>query len=566
LKPHVIVETSPGHFQTFWRVDGLPLDQFEDVMRGVAKRFDADPAVATLERCARLPGFFHCKDIENRFRVRIVEVNDLPTYAADQIVAEFPPQKKAHKASGSTAGKLVLPAGAPLRAAEEFVKRCHSVAEISLLRHYRGQFYLWTGTHYASHAEETLERDLYVFLNEALVVGKNGEAGPFNPTKNKVLEVVHALRRGTMVRPEWDVPCWLRNLVACRNGILNLETRELATHDPLFFATNCLPLDYDPAAPKPKRFRQFLEELWPADENDEWDREEEDTLQEIFGYLLTSDTRQQKIFLITGPKRGGKGTIVFVLEHLLGKDNVVYQTLSSIAGEFGRWPLIDKKLAVVADARLGSRTSTSGVAETLLSVSGGDPQTINRKFGPFWTGRLAVRFLITTNVLPAIRDASGTIASRFIMLKLTESFFGREDTELQPTLLTELSGILNWALDGLDRLRKRGYFRQPASSRQQIRLLEDIAAPVGAFLREWCEQGPDARVKTKELHRAYKSWSEETGQKALAAHMFGKELRDFVPTLHTSGVGARRNYVGVALSAEGRELWDQLLVEKGGRR
>jgi hypothetical protein len=255
LKPHIIVETSENHFHIFWRVDGLPLEQFEDVMRGVAKRFESDPAVATLERCTRLPGFLHCKDIDNRTLVKIVEINDLPPYTADQIRAEFPPEKKAHKAPVS--GNLVLPVGAPVVAAEEFLKRCRSRGEIPLLRCYRGAFYLWAGTHYREHAEETLERDLYVFLNGALVPNNNGELSPYNPTKHKVQEVAHALRRGTLVDRDLDAPFWLEqteykpadNLVACRNGILNLVTRELTPHDPLLFVANCLPLDYDPGAP-----------------------------------------------------------------------------------------------------------------------------------------------------------------------------------------------------------------------------------------------------------------------------------------------------------------------------
>jgi len=83
------------------------------------------------------------------------------------------------------------------------------------------------------------------------------------------------------------------NLVACRNGILNLETRQLLPHDPLFFTTDCLPLDYDANAPKPERWLQFLEELWPGDGKD-FDMEAESTLQDMFGYLLTPDTRHRK--------------------------------------------------------------------------------------------------------------------------------------------------------------------------------------------------------------------------------------------------------------------------------
>jgi putative DNA primase/helicase len=572
LKPHIITETSEGHYHVFWRVDGLPREKFEDVQRGLAKRFDGDPAVATLERCTRLPGFFHCKDVENLFRVRIVALDEHAAYSAEEILAEFPPEKKAHKAAQS-GSQVMLPAGAPLVAADEFIKHRWSAADIPLLCSYRGVFYRYTETYYREYADEELERDLYGFLDAALVVGKGGKVAPFNPTKNKVLEIVHALRRGCLISHDWDTPCWLgtpkyrpaANLVACRNGILDLETRKLVPHDPLFFTTNCLPLDYDANAPEPKRWLQFLEEIWPEDKTGNYDAEAEETLQAIAGYLLTSDTRQQKIFLIVGPPRSGKGTIVSVLERLLGEDNCVFPTLSSLGGEFGRWPLIDKKLATITDARISSRADTHKIAELLLSISGGDRQTINRKNQAFWTGKLDVRFLITTNVLPAIRDASGTIATRYILLKLTETFLGREDLKLKAALAPEMGGILNWALDGLDRLHKRGYFRMPSSSQDSIRELQDAAEPVGAFLRDWCTCDPSQRVNVKKLYRNYRAWAAEAGQSGLAQNSFGRALRGQLPKLKTTGVGAKRDYVGVALSEYGQDQFDALMEEKGQR-
>jgi putative DNA primase/helicase len=335
----------------------------------------------------------------------------------------------------------------------------------------------------------------------------------------------------------------------------------------LFFTTNCLPLDYDQAAAKPKRWLEFLEELWPADKEGNWDRDAEATLQEIAGYLLTSDTRQQKIFLIIGPPRCGKGTIVHVLVQMLGDENSVFPTLSSLGGEFGKWPLIDKKLAAITDARISSKADTHKIAELLLSISGGDRQTINRKNQAFWTGRLDVRFLITTNVLPAIRDVSGTIATRYILLKLTESFLGREDLELKAKLAPEMGAILNWALDGIDRLRKRGHFRMPPSSLESIRELEDAAEPVRAFLREWCKRGASQRVNVKTFYRNYRAWAEEAGQQILAKNSFGRALRGQLPKLTTTGVGAKRDYVGIALSEHGQAQFDTLMQEKGqGRR
>jgi hypothetical protein len=144
LRPHVITETSPGHYHAFWRLDGLPIDSFKSCQLGLAERFDGDPGVATLERCARLPGFFHCKNADAPFLVRIVESNDHPAYSADQILAEFPPRSWPHKQPQSG---LVLPAGAPLEAAEAFINAHFFQGEARLLSTIGGAFIgMWAAT------------------------------------------------------------------------------------------------------------------------------------------------------------------------------------------------------------------------------------------------------------------------------------------------------------------------------------------------------------------------------------------------------------------------------------
>src|SRR6185295_5579784 len=113
----------------------------------------------------------------------------------------------------------------------------------------------------------------------------------------------------------------------------------------------------------------------------------------------------------------------------------------------------------------------AAISERLLSVSGEDSLTIDRKFRKAWTGRLTTRFMLLTNELPRLIDASGALAGRFIVLNLQKSFYGWEDPGLTDRLLTELPGILRWALDGYRWLTQRGYFRQPDSAREAIEAL-----------------------------------------------------------------------------------------------
>ena len=222
--------------------------------------------------------------------------------------------------------------------------------------------------------------------------------------------------------------------MACRNGLLHLPKRRLYPHSPAFFTVNAVDYDYDMSAKAPAEWLRLLEVLWPHD------AEAIATLQEMFGLLLTGDTRQQKAFLIVGPKRSGKGTIARLLTALLGADNVAGPTLSGLGQNFGLAPLIGKPLAIISDARLSGRADQQIIAERLLAITGEDALTIDRKYQAAWTGRLPTRFLILTNELPRLADASGALASRFVVLTLRQSFYGKEDQGLTERLLKNCPG------------------------------------------------------------------------------------------------------------------------------
>src|SRR5207302_2367278 len=134
----------------------------------------------------------------------------------------------------------------------------------------------------------------------------------------------------------------------------------------------------------------------------------------------------------------------------------------------GLAPLIGKHVAIISDARLSGRTDQAVIVERLLSISGEDTLTVDRKHREAWTGQLPTRLTIISNELPRLSDSSGALAGRLILLPLTQSFYGQEDENLMAKLLPELPGILLWAIQGLLRLRERGHFLQPESGKQMI--------------------------------------------------------------------------------------------------
>ena len=141
-----------------------------------------------------------------------------------------------------------------------------------------------------------------------------------------------------------------------------------------------------------------------------------------------------------GPTRGGKGAIARVLTTLVGRPNVAGPTLNSLGGEFGLAPLIGKPLAIISDARFVGKDSST-VIERLLSISGEDTLTVNRKYRDQWTGKLPSRLHIISNELPKLGDASTAIVGRILLLLITRSWLGKEDLELERELHLSLIHI-----------------------------------------------------------------------------------------------------------------------------
>jgi putative DNA primase/helicase len=157
-----------------------------------------------------------------------------------------------------------------------------------------------------------------------------------------------------------------------------------------------------------------------------------------------------------------------------------------------------------------------------------------------------------TNELPRLEDASGALASRFVVLRLTQSFYGREDHGLLDCFVPELPGILNWALDGWDRLHARGRFLQPEASTELIQQFEGLGSPINAFLRDRCEVGSGYQVPQPKLFEAWKAWCAENGRdKSGTVQTFGRNLRAALPWLRETQprvLGTRiRFYQGVRL-------------------
>lgn len=464
----------------------------------------------------------------------------------------------------------------PHRLARLLVKQRYMSGNKRTIQCWRGEWWTWNGSRYERTQKDEVTAGITATAKAEVDAANlialrrcrsnpNSDGAPPEATpvtKSIVSNAMQALESQCVLPGQSSQPFWIDEqpsdpkaceLLAMASGLLHVSEilkpnpvsdNILIPKSPRFFSPNSLEYDYDPNADCP-RWIEFLNTLWPNDP------QSIRCLQEWFGYCLTLDTRHHKILMIVGPARSGKGTINRVLTKLVGDGFVSNPTLSSLAEPFGLWPLLGKTVAVVTDARLSGQSNVSQIVERLLSISGEDPQNIQRKNMTTLTGvRMPLRFVLLSNELPRLSDASGAMASRISLLRTTESFLGREDKTLESTLLSELPGILLWSLAGRLCLEESGSFTVPDASKDMTDAMDELSSPIKSFVRDRCILGPEEKSTAKQLFEEWKLWCERHGREHHGTlEVFARDLLAAVPSIRRTQItedgNRHRAYLGI---------------------
>jgi putative DNA primase/helicase len=465
-------------------------------------------------------------------------------------------------------GEIVLDSGA-MNHARTFLDNYYSSEEGYRLVHYADDFYIYVGTHYEVIEEQTVRSKVYAFLDKCKKPAKQGALAPFNPSPASVSGAIDAIKSIVHLanHPNTKPPIWLEDysgskpsankLVSLKNGIFHLEDNILIPHSLGFFTQNSLPFEYNQSATCPT-WDTFLQSVWPDDQ------ESIDTLQEMFGYILSGDTRQQKFFNIIGPRRSGKGTINKVLVALLGQHNTVAPELGELCDTFGLQPWLGKLLASFTDARAPER-NRSAVVSQLLRIVGGDTITVNRKNKEAWNGYLPTRLVIYSNEVLQLTENSNALTGRMIVLKMTRSFWSKEDTELSHKLEQELGGVFNWAMEGLKRrIARGGHFIQPQTGKEYLDLMAELGNPIGTFAEDALIFQPGTMARKEDVFACYKHWALKKSmtpgtEQAFKRRFLAATQEQFVRSDLVQINGERANvYLGIKLNDKAQKYLDSI--------
>jgi putative DNA primase/helicase len=324
--------------------------------------------------------------------------------------------------------------------------------------------------------------------------------------------------------------------LAFRNGFLRIASDggcRLEDLTPQHHATRMLPFDYV-AVPAPEAFvawRAFLASVWGAGGPDGGpDLESINLVHQMIGYLLSGSNDKQKLFLLLGPMRSGKGTIAKLLGRLFGPDATGFK-LAGLDQNFALESLLGKSLAVDGDVRRSKslHRDEGKIVERVLGITSGDVQEVPRKNKTAVSAALPVRLVLCSNPPFSLRDVGGAMASRIITLPFRTSFLGNEDFGLEGKLAAELPAIVALAMQSMKTFRAVGRFVEPASAGELREEIERGQTPLKEFFDEWCQldlySAEPARVPCGELYRAMRAWAEEGGNVAPSAQSFASALK-----------------------------------------
>lgn len=303
--------------------------------------------------------------------------------------------------------------------------------------------------------------------------------------------VVKHLQVKTYVEPRQFEPD--PNVIVLQNGTYHIKDRILTPHSAMFNQRAALPVTYDPEAKCPLNIK-FLKEIIPK-YVEFW--------QEWLGYHLIKSYIWQRIVVLVGDGDNGKSTLLKVQIAFLGDENVSKQTLYRLSTNRFAAAELRNKLANIAADIGPDEIKHTGV---LKMLSGNDWMDVERKNRDPESMKNHAKLTFSCNQLPQTPDESLAFFKRFIPILFEKVIQKHEqDTKLIEKLTTteELSGLFNWAVEGLYRALERGRLQEPEDLEERRELYLAMSDPVTGFIRDVVIQDPEAEIEKDKVYQAF---------------------------------------------------------------
>jgi putative DNA primase/helicase len=338
------------------------------------------------------------------------------------------------------------------------------------------------------------------------------------------------------------------DLLNVNNGLLNLQTRTLSPHTPDIIMLNKLPVNYDANATCPL-WDAFLNEFIPETEN-------RLGLQEFFGYCLQRSQSFQKAFMLYGSGGEGKTQMLEILQHMLGEEAVANVELQKLDTD----PYAPARLEGML-ANIFMDIGKGGLDECHIFKQAveGSPIDCQNKFKDMFKMRAYAKMIFSTNTIPEMKEDTDAIYRRWIVMKFSKKVEEkRKIADYYKVFLPELPGILNWALDGLDRLLKQNKFSNDIGTDETRKLWSILANPVRVYVEDNVIAMPDGYIKKRELFNKLHEFCKEKKLKMPSDKKVTMTLQETFPYVESA-----RIRINDGINGKSPEGYDRVWVYRG---
>jgi len=364
-------------------------------------------------------------------------------------------------------------------------------------------------------------------------------------TKRNVSDKIACLQS---IIPEFKLSNDGGRIINVKNGLLNIETRELVPHTPTFVSLVQYPVEYDPAAKCPT-WENCVADWMKGPEQEEKMK----LIQQFCGYILSSSMLYDKALFMVGDGGNGKSTFIDTISMIIGPESTSHIDLEGLYAQFGFKGLIGKRLNIIEEVQGNYYQSNK-----LKKLVSGESVTTEMKFKDQFTFRPQTKFVFSVNLLPRVDDTSSGTERRICAVNFLNNYRENPNVKLRSSvglLAQELPGILNWMIEGAKLLADDGEF---VLTKEQIAMMDEYReenSSVEGFLSQCVILDPHGTLEGPELYKEYKLWSvSEGGRKPKMNMTFQKEVKAYGAKGNRftfekrQYAGGEARFIGVALS------------------
>jgi len=371
------------------------------------------------------------------------------------------------------------------------------------------EIFSFNGSYYEPNGEALIKERVQYYLDD------------INGLEYIKKEVVGYIRNHAYVDRETLNPPL--NLINFKNGIYDFETKTFTQHSPEYYFLGEIPVNYDPNV-KYEKWEKFIDDItYPEDKK---------FIQELCGYLLYRKYRWAILVILLGHGRNGKTTFINVLTFVLGKENMGHITLYMLeCNRFASSHLYKKFANLCADPHEHEIKDTALIKQ----LTGCDAIFAEEKHKPGFHFESYAKLIFAYNILPEIKDKTLAMSERLAVIEFPNEF-KKDNPECDLYMFEKLTtdeektGIINWMLEGLERLLKNNNFTPYRDFNNILEYKKKCQDPVYLFINSCLEYDHNVVTKKKVVYLEYKKFCEKNKLPILNDVWLSRKLKQFFPS------------------------------------